>query len=346
MGLIIMNIEQANNLDFRDLLSKLGHEPAEVKPNSIKYFSPLRTETKPSFHIRKGKTYNWVWHDFGHSGNSTILDFIMKYKNEDKSGALAFLDTIYPNYKSRAVSAKKKPKDPNQSYFLFPPQSSPQASKIFEYGNRVGEWELLAALPLKSETVFSYLESRRIPRRLAQKYFRLVQYRKASDPTRKHYFGFGMQNKSGGWEVRSASDEEGQVFKSAIGTKDITVIKGREQGRGEVNVFEGQTNFVSLLAMFPSQPDQLKGDAIILNGAELFSRAIAHIREQGYIRINTFLDNDRAGKEKTRELAAEFGGMVSDHSPKFLPHTDLNDALRAGASPFSPPVPDVPAPEM
>ena len=96
-----MNIYQANNLDFRDLLSKLGYEPVKtgLGGNDVWYYSPFRSEKDPSFHIRKGRIYDWVWHDFGHEGASTILDFIMQLKTLNKSEALAFLDTLYPNYK-------------------------------------------------------------------------------------------------------------------------------------------------------------------------------------------------------------------------------------------------------
>lgn len=175
--------------------------------------------------------------------------------------------------------------------------------------------------------IFEYLETREIPRRIAFKYFRLVQYRnRKKKGMQKPYFGFGMQNKSGGWEIRSASDSQGEKFKTALIAKDITVIKGIEAGREEINIFEGMTDFVSLLAMYNC--DELKGDAIILHGLKLYSRAAAYIRENGYTRINTFLDNNKSGIETTENFIKDFGNIVSNQSPSFAPHIDLNDALR------------------
>lgn len=330
-----MNIHQANNLDFPDLLSKLGHEPAKSRKggHDLWYYSPFRKETEPSFHIRPGERYDWVWHDFGQEG-TTILEFIMQYKNKDKKGALEFLDTLYPNYKSRVGEAKHRTKDTNQSSFSFPPQSPAQPSKIFSQEPE-RELEFLKALPLSSKFIFSYLEGRRIPRELAQKYFRLIHYQNRNKPLEKPYFGFGMKNLSGGWEVRSASDEPGRLFKSALIARDISVIKGLEQGRGAVSVFEGQLDFVSLLVML--RREQLAGDAIILHGLQCYGRAKDYIKAHGYARIDTFLDNNPPGQEKTQEFIHDFGGIVHNQSPRFLPHIDLNDALRAGSDPFGKP---------
>lgn len=245
-----MNIKQANNLDFRDLLSKLGHQPVKILKGGLDvwYISPFRAEKEPSFHIRKGREYDWVWYDFGQDGASTILDFIMQYKNVDKRGALGFLDTVYPNYKSNRSS--KGGKNLNQPLFSFPPQSEPQASILNNKAEQYRDFEFIESLPLRSELILNYLHSRGIPPTVASKFFSVIKYRHKEKRASKPYFGFGLQNESGGWEVRSASDKKGEKFKTALIAKDITVLKGHETGRGEISVFEGMTDFVSLLAMF------------------------------------------------------------------------------------------------
>lgn len=326
-----MNIFQANNLDFPDLLARLGHRPVKTLKGGLDiwYHSPFRKEKEPSFHLRTGREYDWVWYDFGHEGASTILDFIMQYRNTDKRGALAFLDTMYPNHKG----GSKTTPSPNQVSFLFPPQSPPQATIFKNKGEQERDFEFIEDLPLQSEAIFTYLESRKIPRRIASKYFRVVKYHHKEKRTQKPYFGFGMQNESGGWEVRSASDREREIFKTALIAKDISVIRGSQQGRVEVNVFEGMTDFVSLLAMF--SVDGLRGDALILHGLKLYGRAAAYIKENGYSHINTFLDNNPPGIEASERFLSDFGAMVVNQSPKFLPYIDLNDALRDGLNPFS-----------
>ena len=331
---IEMNISQANNLDFPDLLARLGHHPVKTLKSGLDnwYYSPFRKEKEPSFHIRAGREYHWVWYDFGHDGASTILDFIMQYRNTDKRGALAFLDTLYPNYKG---GSKTTPSiNPNQVSFLFPSQSPPQATIFKNKEAQERDFEFIEDLPLQSEAIFTYLESRKISRRIASKYFRVVKYRHKEKLTQKPYFGFGMKNESGGWEVRSASDREREIFKTALIAKDISVIKGSQQGRVEVNVFEGMTDFVSLLAML--NVEGLRGDALILHGLKLYGRAAAYIKENGYSQINTFLDNNPPGIEASERFLNDFGAMAINQSPKFLPHVDLNDVLRDGFNPFSP----------
>ena len=310
-----MNIYQANNLDFRDLLLRLGHEPVKILKDGLDiwYYSPFRHEKEPSFHIRFGREYDWVWYDFGHDGASTILDFIMQYRNTDKRGALAFLDTLY-----------------STGSFSFPPQKNTQKN-LKNKNEKSPDFEFIQDLPLKSEAILNYLQSRCIPRSIASKYFRVVKYRHRKKPTHKPYFGFGMINESGGWEVRSASDSEREKFKTALITKDISVIQGRERGRGNVCVFEGMTDFVSLISMF--EMDSLKGDAIILHGLKLYGRAVAYIREHRYNRINTFLDNNQSGQETTERFINDFREMVVNQSSRFIGYVDLNDALVAGFKP-------------
>ncbi len=56
-----------------------------------------------------------------------------------------------------------------------------------------------------------------------------------------------MENEGGGYKIRSASDQ--YKFKSALIKRDITVIRGRGVERKSVSVFEGMTDFLSLLVL-------------------------------------------------------------------------------------------------
>ncbi len=61
---------------------------------------------------------------------------------------------------------------------------------------------------------------------------------------------------------------------------------------------------------------------------------MAKIREEGYARINTFIDNNNPGLEHTEKFKVEFPELITSWSDSFAPHTDLNDALKA--EPFFP----------
>ena len=328
-----MNIYQANNLDFPDLLSRMGYEPAKSMKGGadLWYHSPFRTEKEPSFHIRHGDTYKWVWHDFGHGG-TTILDFICEHENCTKKDALAFLRKIYPNWSNRVGGSKSRKKNTDQLSFL---SSSPNTPKVSHSKPPVSkntdedlrDLEFVKDSPLQSPLIFTYLEGRRIPRSIAERYFRLIHYRNKKKATSKPYFAFGMRNINGGWECRSASDEPKMKFKSALLVRDIILVKGTQEGRDDVLIFEGMLDFASLLVL--RGREQLKGDALILNGLSSYGRAKAYIEKYAYKRIHTFLDNNPSGQSSAQTFQEDFGDMAINQSYIFAPHVDLNDALKA-----------------
>lgn len=347
-----MNINQAKTIDLRDFLSRIGCHPVGRDSNGEKYYSPLpnrKKDTKPSFYVRKGDKWAWVWHDFGTGEGNTIVDLVVKLKGVDKAGALKELDKHYPEFTNKRKS-KSKPQSETRNLFSSSFQSPPQASaQNYEIRKSEPRNKLISALPLQSKTILDYLSSRNIPKYLAQKYLRLIKYR---NPKGQEYYGFGIQNESDGWDVRSASNTS--KFKTVVGPKDITIIRGREEGRGEVSIFEGQLDFLSLLTMFRAK--SLKGDAIILHGIELSKKAATYISEKGYTRINTFLDNDKGGQEKTGNfingffndegtlLISGFGELVMNYSPRFLPYEDLNKSLQENHFPDFSPKPPPPHP--
>ena len=326
-----MNIEQANNLDFPDVLSRLGHEPAKTMKGGtdLWYFSPLRTEKEPSFHVRHGHTYDWVWHDFGHGG-TTLVQFICELQNCDTKAALKFLRDMYPDHASRVGGRKHQKKDPTQPSLSFPQHSTAQPLIFHNKAEDLRDLEFIGDKPLTSKTVLTYLEGRRIAPEVSQRYFRLIQYKNKKSASERLYFGFGMKNQSDGWELRSASDDPNLRFKSALIARDITVVNGTDQSRG-VNIFEGQMDFVSLLMMIGT--NHLVGDTIILNGLQSYGRAKAYIEQSEYESIHTFLDNDDSGRKTTAQFVEDFGDRVINQSPSFAPHKDVNLALKAGHVP-------------
>ena len=92
-----------------------------------------------------------------------------------------------------------------------------------------------------------------------------MKYRNLNN--QKEYFAFGIKNESNGYEIRVASDK--YAFKSALIKKDISVIKGFKTN-GVVNIFEGMTDFLSLLTMLKT--DNLHGDTIIMHSVKATDR--------------------------------------------------------------------------
>ncbi|MEO1262059.1 MAG: CHC2 zinc finger domain-containing protein [Bacteroidota bacterium] len=339
-----MNANQAKQIQMIHLMERLGFDVKKVERGGTehKYLSPFRTEKEPSFNVNLTKN---SWYDFGEAEGGNTLDFAIKYLRSNGRAsrvpdALSWLETKMGRSKFSGRAGEKNINQKN--LFSFSQQSPPQAAKKNLPKLEVDrDLEFVKVSPLQSPLIFSYLEGRRIPRELAKKYLVLIHYRNKNKPSQKPYFAFGMQNRSGGYEIRSASDDPKLVFKSALIARDITIVSGKK-GREAVNIFEGKLDFLSLLVIL--QTDQLAGDALILNGLQSYGFAKAYIKEQDYKTINTFLDNNGPGQNTTQDFANDFPGLVFNQSPIFLPHVDLNDALKAGFMPTFSPVPNPPQP--
>lgn len=318
-----MNADQAKKLSLPDLLAQLGHEPVKVakEGRELWYASPFRVEKEPSFHTSflGGK---WIWNDFGDIGG-TVIDFAMRYQNfRSVKETLTWLEGMFKNRifdtQPRRVGERMHPEEP--SLFSFQQQAREDVPETMDSR----QLEFIEARPVTSLAIVNYLtQERSLPVELVRQYLKEVKYRNAANG--KEYFAFGMENESGGYEVRVASSK--YSFKSALKARDVTVIKGTSPERGIVNVFEGMTDFLSLLAMM--NIGNLAGDSLIMHSLSSFPRAAEYIRKQNYPVVNTFLDNDRPGLEAVERFKAEFGDKAVSKSAMFAPHKDLNDALCA-----------------
>lgn len=321
-----MKAEQAKQLSLPELLEKLGHYPVKTTKagRELWYRSPFREENDPSFHTSflGGK---WIWNDFGDIGG-TVIDFVMRYEGfTSVKDALAYLDDKFPH----SFPLFDPPKSESTNFFSFQQQQGREAAPNFSPNRTL---ELIDVQPLTNSLILSYLSrDRHIPEPLAKAYLREVKYRNLD--TGKEYFAFGMENQSGGYEVRVASDK--YSFKSALKARDITAIAGKSPENKTVNIFEGMTDFLSFLVMMNTA--NLAGDTIIMHSLASFGRTADYIRTQDYQTIKTYLDNNKPGQECTARFKQEFGGLVVPQSEVFAPYTDLNDALRAHSKPASRP---------
>ncbi len=93
--------------------------------------------------------------------------------------------------------------------------------------------KVIAAKPITHPALCRYLESRKIPFEIAEKYCKEVHYELYD----KKYFAIGFQNNAGGFELRNAH------FKGSSSPKDITFFEFPRAK--EVAVFEGFFSFLS-----------------------------------------------------------------------------------------------------
>jgi len=71
-----MNIKEAKEMDMVDYLSKLGHEPTDIKGPEYWYHSPFHQEKTPSFSINRKDN---VWYDFSEGKGGNLVDFGILY---------------------------------------------------------------------------------------------------------------------------------------------------------------------------------------------------------------------------------------------------------------------------
>ena len=315
-----MNSSQAKQLSLPEIMSRLGYQPVKRRKNGCElwYVSPFRTEKEPSF-VTSYLGGKWIWNDFGDIGG-TVIDFVMRHENYTSvKETLAFLENMFQGHlfekpKSRRVGDIDEP----PTLFSF----KQQHREAVENFSADSDLEFLEATSIRNPIIYHYLEKERhIPRHLVDRYLVEVKYRNKKKG--RDYFAFGMQNEGGGYEIRAASSQ--YSFKSALQGRDITLIRGKQSDRQTVNLFEGMTDFLSLLVMM--ETENLSGDSIIMHSLSSFGRAEASIQREGYSIINSFLDNDKAGQEGTDRFREAFPGQLTSYSDRFAPHADLNAAL-------------------
>jgi len=309
-----MNIEQANKLDFPDLLARLGHQPAKVMKDGrdLWYYSPFRTEKEPSFHIQPGKIYPWVWNDFGHKGGS-LFDFVCQYKTLSKKDALAFLRQLYGNPGSRAGEEKKQ-----TSFSFRPPPPTFEIHAILV---------LTRVEPL--EKSLPYVGSARgIKPALARLYLKDVHFENTEK--KRAYYAAGFPNRAGGYEIRNP------FFKSSIGQKDVSFIEGAQRER--LFLFEGFMDFLSALSdlqdaksadlrgLLTEDGSAFAGDVVVLNSASFKKTALDILASGSYKFAGTFFDNDAAG-EGLRQAFSDLPVEVIHYNFLYEGHKDYNAAL-------------------
>lgn len=169
--------------------------------------------------------------------------------------------------------------------------------------------EILSAQPLSNPYLLRYLAARAIPLPVASAYCSEVLFCNM----KRTYYAIGFANDALGWEIRN------MYFKGCIAPKAITTIK-RESDR--LQIFEGFMDFLSWQTLNSSSTC----DAIVLNSLALLPR----IKEQimGYKEVESFLDNDDAGRKSFAVLKQIFPQIV-DGAARYRAHKDLNEWLVA-----------------
>ena len=169
--------------------------------------------------------------------------------------------------------------------------------------------EIISVQSLTNPYLLRYIAERGIPLSIANRFCSEIRY----NNTNRTYYAIGFANDAGGWEIRSP------YFKGCIAPKAITTIS---KGTDVLQIFEGFMDFLSWQTLNLSSTC----DTIVLNSLAL----LPHIQEKlkGYKQVESFLDNDDAGR-KSFEVLKQFYPQIIDGSVRYRTHKDINEWLVA-----------------
>tara|TARA_R110002153_G_scaffold236183_1_gene389662 strand:- start:162205 stop:163191 length:987 start_codon:yes stop_codon:yes gene_type:complete len=275
-----MDCEKARNIDIVSTLAKSGHFPVRKTEKEAWFLSPLRTETQASFKVSLKENY---WIDFGTFEGGSTIDLVMKMENCSVKEALERLSG-------------------NMGHFSF--HSRPNPTKKEHKANPI---EIIEVKEIEHRALQNYLSSRKISTKTARKLCKEIHYRIGG----RTYFGIGLQNRSGGWELRNS------YWKGSTSPKDVSLIKNDSKN---LTITEGMFDMLTLLELMPDIVNS--HDLLVLNTTAFVKRMIYEIGE--YENVELFLDRDKTGLGMT-ELLQEKCPNSRDMSSLYGSFKDINE---------------------
>ncbi len=269
-----LSCEKARTVCIVKTMAKAGYLPKKEMEKEAWFLSPFRPETKASFKVSKTKN---LWFDHGAGFGGNVIDLVMRLYGCRVRDALLFLSDVPPS-------------------FSFHPQPFVQLSEdgLVVHG----------ASPIRHPGLEAYLKERNIALEMAKKYCKEVHYScKGRD-----YFAIGLQNDSGGWELRN------RHYKNSSSPKDITYLQNEG---GKLIITEGIFDFLTVTNFYGEEADFL-----ILNSLSFANRGLKYM--ELYSHIELYLDNDKAGKRVT-DLFIQNHKNCIDKSYLYKDYKDVNE---------------------
>lgn len=278
-----LTCETARSFPIEKVLAKLGHAPTKSTEKEAWYLSPFRSETQASFKVSK-ELNRWYDHGLGKGGN--VIDLVCLIKEWSVQETLEFLNK-------------------DQISFSF------QQQPLIRIKTNT-ELKILYAGPIREWGLLKYLIERRISISKASTLCKEVHYLHKG----RRYYAIGLENDSGGWELRN------RYVKNCSSPKDITHLKN---GNEKLILTEGMFDLLSLIEINPES--NLEYDFLVLNSTAFVSKAIKVCK--GYRQVELYLDNDTSGR-KTTERLMECSKNCLDRSSLYCDFKDINEKIRKG----------------
>ena len=209
------------------------------------------------------------------------------------------IDLVMKLYRCTFPEAMKKLENGNAAPIILPAKLNPQADKTI----------LREVRPLTNKMLIIYVVQRGINVEIAKSQCVEVHY----SINNKKYYGVGFKNDAGGYELRNS------YFKGSVAPKDITTFA---VSTDNCMIFEGFMDYLSYLTMNNQLHPQI--NTLVLNSVAHLEKAMEFLKRHHL--IQTYLENDTAGKQVLSEIIKQHG-HVDDMSMFYEQYKDLNEYL-------------------
>ena len=279
----------------------------------LDYFLHLEKRGEVNFDRKIGREYYFKtdhnkfsvsdngYYDFKTGEGGQIIKAVMEFENVDWRNALEFVKNF------------------NQNFMLYDHSSKNEQKNLLKDESKSATIHITNSLIPNNEKLISYFEGRGISKQILVDHTKQIHYEIAG----KNYFGIGIENISGGFEIRNS------LMKSKVGKNNISEIIGE---KNEVIVFEGMTDMLSFAQLLKVNDQKNNRTLITLNSITNLDKFLNKYSDYKG-KIFLCLDGDKAGNEATRKILNSFiSNSVKDiralYNISEKGHNDLNEYLQ------------------
>ena len=291
-------INNTSIVDYFHYLADKGRLKFDRQRGHDYYFLTENEKYSVSDTPRKG------YYDFKAGEGGQIIKAVMKFEEKSWREAVDFLKDFSNTYipeteKQGRQNAENKIPTPAQEVDFSPKNV------------------LVRTFVPNNDKLLAYFAGRGISKEILQQYAQQVHYHNKTSG--KDYFGIGIPNQSGGYDVKSLLDKP--YDKAKVGVSDISIIPGT---RNEAVVFEGMTDMFSYLQMAKDNGKPNDRTLVVLNSVTNTGTFIDRFKNYTG-KIHLFLDGDKAGNDATQNILNSLKNSVDERGRYGIGKGEIND---------------------
>nr|WP_314753110.1 toprim domain-containing protein [uncultured Capnocytophaga sp.] len=279
--------------------------------STVDYFFYLERQGRVKFDRQHGHDYYFLtdnekfsvdekgYYDFKAGKGGQIFKAVMELEKKTWKEAVEFLKDFSNTTISQSVKNQKA-----ENKRLTPTQ---------HYTEKAPSTKITQVTVPNNDKLLEYFAGRGISKEILQQYAQQVHYRNNSDG--KNYFGIGLRNQSGGYDVRNP------YVKAKVGASDISIITGT---RNEMVVFEGMTDMFSYLQMAKDNGKPNDRTLVVLNSITNTGTFIEQF-ENYTGKIHLFLDGDKAGNDATQNILNNLKNSIDQRGAYGIGKSEVKD---------------------